>query len=69
VVVITDDKPLSNESIEQYRRELSMLSWDRVQYYYREAYEQCGMIGDKVPKPQAIQELVQAWKTMWQWRK
>jgi hypothetical protein len=36
---------------------------------YREAYEQCRMNGDSLPRATAIQELVTVWKQLWEWRR
>jgi hypothetical protein len=64
-----DQDPMSKDAVDQFRRSLSMLSEFRVRDIYREAHERCRLVGDKLPNPQAVQELVQAFKTLWRWRK
>jgi hypothetical protein len=36
---------------------------------YKRAHEACRMDGDRLPGASAVQELVTAWKVMWQWRR
>jgi hypothetical protein len=36
---------------------------------YRKAHEVCRMEGDSLPRANAVQELVVAWKLMWKWRR
>jgi len=36
---------------------------------YRQAYKACRMEGDLLPRANAVQELVTAWKLLWSWRK
>jgi len=64
------DSPLTKEEIEKYRRELSLLSTDRVEYYYQQApWKECQLQQDQVPPVRAIQELVTAWKLLWKWNR
>jgi hypothetical protein len=67
--VEVDDRPLTPDELEDLRRNLSRLSESGVANAYREAYKQCEMRGDKPPKPVAVQQLVQAWRQLWEWRK
>jgi hypothetical protein len=60
---------MTPEELEQKRRELSMLSEYSVQEQYKRAYEACRLEGERLPRPRAIQELVQIWKQLWHWRK
>jgi hypothetical protein len=46
-----------------------MLSEYSVRDAYREAHERCKMNGDSLPRASAIQELVTAWKQLWEWRR
>jgi hypothetical protein len=46
-----------------------MLSVQSVRDMYREAYEQCKMNGDSLPRAAAIQQLVTVWKQLWEWRR
>jgi hypothetical protein len=49
-------------------RIISMLSPQHVEQAYREAHEDVRMIGDRVPRASAVQELVIARKLLWKWR-
>lgn len=40
-----------------------------VQAVYRRSYHACRMDGERLPGPREIQELVQAWKQLWKWRR
>lgn len=62
------DKPMNRESLDKLRRSLALLSGDRVRSIYREAWARCKMDGERLPSPQAVQELVQAWRQLWRWR-
>jgi hypothetical protein len=64
-----DDAPLSEEQIKQLRLNLSRLSESGVEDAYKEAYRQCELKSDRLPTPVAIQQLVQAWRQMWMWRR
>jgi hypothetical protein len=63
------DPPLTNEQLASRQRQLSMLSPQHVEQAYREAHEAARMVGDRLPRASAVQELVIAWKLLWKWRK
>ena len=63
------DKPLTKEDLTKRRRALSMLSEHSVRDAYRLAWERCKMQGDGLPRASAVQELVTAWKQLWEWKR
>jgi hypothetical protein len=63
------DEPLTKAEIEQYKRGLSLISPSSVVKEYQQAYEECRMEGDKLPRASAIQQLVAAWYQLWKWRR
>ena len=60
---------LSPEDLKQMREGLSRLSLDAVRHAYHTAYARCRMVNDRVPSARSMQELVQAWKQLWMWRR
>jgi hypothetical protein len=68
-MVMEPEWPLTEEELARRRHELSLLSESSVQQVYREAHERCLLVDDRLPRPRAIQELVQAWKQLWTWRR
>lgn len=66
-VPVEPDRPMTKEELARLRRDYSMLHQSRVEHYYREAWRECKMDGDKLPRPAAIQNLVTAWKQLWRW--
>jgi len=60
---------LSGEELQQIREGLSRLSLEAVRQAYQTAYARCRMVNDRVPAARSIQELVQAWKQLRQWKK
>jgi hypothetical protein len=64
-----DDRPLTAEELKQLQRHLALLSEAGVENAYEEAYKDCALKGNRLPKPVAIQQLVQAWKQLWSWRR
>lgn len=60
---------LSPEDLKQMREGLSHLSLDAVRHAYQTAYARCRMVNDRVPSARSMQELVQAWKQLWMWRR
>jgi hypothetical protein len=46
-----------------------MLSPHHVAQAYRDAYDACRMDGGRLPRASAVQELVAAWKLLWNWRR
>ncbi len=60
---------LSKPALEDLRRRLALLSKYHVQGFYRRAHDQCRLEGGSLPSPRAMQELVQAWKLLWRWRR
>lgn len=60
---------LSSADLKQMREGLSRLSIEAVRHAYQTAYARCRMVNDRVPSARSIQELVQAWKQLWMWRR
>jgi len=60
---------LSEDELQQMREGLSHLSLEAVRHAYQTAYARCCMVNDRVPAARSIQELVQAWKQLRQWKK
>jgi hypothetical protein len=62
------EEVMSEIEIEQLRRNLSLLSAQSVENFYRETHQACEV--ERKPGPRAIQQLVQAWKQLrkWNWR-
>ena len=59
---------LSKQALEDLQRRLALLSKHHVEGFYRRAYDECRLEG-RLPSPRAMQELVQAWKLLWRWRR
>jgi hypothetical protein len=59
---------LRPEELEQLRRNLSLLSTDGVERFYREVHTNCAV--ERKPSAKVIQQLVTAWKILrrWNWR-
>jgi hypothetical protein len=64
-----DDRPLTPEEVKQLRENLARLSEAGVENAYVEAYKACEMKAGRLPRPVAIQQLVQAWRQLWAWRR
>ena len=64
-----DDRPLTEPELQELRQNLARLSESGVENAYREAYRQCELRGNQLPKPVAMQQLVQAWRQLWTWRR
>jgi hypothetical protein len=64
-----EERPLTPEQLKQLRRNLALLSEAGVENAYRDAYKDCELKAGRLPKPVAIQQLVQAWKQLWVWKK
>jgi hypothetical protein len=58
---------MTREQLEQFRRNLSLLSPETVKERYRRAADRCRFLD--LPTPRVIQELVVLWKVLWKWRK
>lgn len=63
------DDVLSPADLQQMRERLSRLSIEAVRHAYQTAYARCRMVNDRVPSARSMQELVQAWKQLWIWRR
>ena len=63
------DRPLTAAELKEKEHRLSLLSPSGVAQAYRDAYEECRMDGDRLPRASAVQELVATWKLMWKWRR
>jgi hypothetical protein len=62
---LVDDRPRTKDEIDQLRRNLARLSEPSVENVYGEAHKACELKGNNLPKPVAIQQLVQAWRQLW----
>jgi len=69
-VAVEEKRPLTQQELDEFSRQLSMLHDSRVREIYREAWQKCQLVKDgNLPAPYAIQQLVRAWKTLWKWRR
>jgi hypothetical protein len=64
-----EDRPLTPEELNELRNNLARLSEAGVENAYKEAYKACEIRGGRLPRPVAIQQLVQAWRQLWHWRR
>ncbi len=64
-----EDNVLSSADLQQMREAFSRLSIEAVRHAYQTAYARCRMVNDRVPSARSMQELVQAWKQLWMWRR
>ncbi len=64
-----EDDVLSPADLQHMREGLSRLSIEAVRHAYQTAYARCRMVNDRVPSARSMQELVQAWKQLWTWRR
>lgn len=60
---------LTAAELKQMREGLSRLSLEAVRHAYQTAYARCRMVNDRAPSARSMQELVQAWKQLWRWKK
>ncbi|HEV2699508.1 MAG TPA: hypothetical protein VGU90_16055 [Terriglobales bacterium] len=56
---------MTRNDLNQLRQNLAHLSLDAVRHAYQTAYARCRMVNNRVPSARSIQELVQAWKQLW----
>jgi hypothetical protein len=59
---------LSEENLNDLRRNLAHLSLPAVRDFYEQAYRDCRLIDNQLPTPKQMQTLVQVWKQLWKWR-
>jgi hypothetical protein len=59
---------LTEQQIKDLRYSLAHLSLRAVQDLYESTYRDCQLIYNRLPSPQQMQTLVQAWKQLWKWR-
>jgi hypothetical protein len=59
---------LTEQQIKDLRYNLAHLSLRAVQDLYESTYRDCQLIYNRLPSPQQMQTLVQAWKQLWKWR-
>jgi hypothetical protein len=62
---LPEDDFMTRNDLNQLRQNLAHLSLDAVRHAYQTAYARCRMVNDRVPSARSIQELVQAWKQLW----
>jgi len=60
-----DSDPLTESELAELRRNLSLLSRQSVEDFYREAHRDCTL--ERKPQPKALQRLVTAWKILRKW--
>ena len=62
------DESLTQEQVDELRRNLSLLSPTSVEYFYRSAHKECAL--ERKPTARAIQQLVTVWKILrnWNWQ-
>ena len=60
------DRPVTREEVRELRRHLSSVDPFRVERAYQQAYERCRLRGEVLPRAAAIQELITAWKVLWE---
>lgn len=61
-----ENDAMTPEQLKDFHRKLSLLSPDMVKERYRQAADRCRFL--ELPTPRVIQELVTAWKVLWNWR-
>jgi hypothetical protein len=66
---IRQEDILTPAELKQMREALSRMSLDALRHAYQTAYARCRMVNDRAPSARSMQELVQAWKQLWTWRK
>ena len=66
---LQEEDILSTDDLKAMREGLSHLSLEAVRHAYQTAYSRCRMVNDRVPSARSMQELVQAWKQLWQRRR
>jgi integrase len=64
-----DNRTFSAAELRDLQERLARLSEPSVRAAYRRAHDACRMDRDRLPGPRSIQELVQAWKQLWKWRR
>ena len=69
ILLVANDRAMTEQELKAYRQLLAMLAPQHVQQQFREAYERCLMVDDRLPRARAIQELVTTWKVLWGWRR
>lgn len=62
---LPEDDFMTRNDLNQLRQNLAHLSLDAVRHAYQTAYARCRMVNNRVPSARSIQELVQAWKQLW----
>jgi hypothetical protein len=67
-VMPSDDRPMTEQELEQLRQNVARLSEDGLKRFYQQAWKDCEIRGDRLPAAKAVQQLVQAWKQLWKWR-
>ncbi|MBV8051200.1 MAG: hypothetical protein JOZ80_08435 [Acidobacteriaceae bacterium] len=62
------EEVLSRDDLKELARNLSLLSEPAVRDFYQSAHRECAIINrGTFPPARAIQQLVQAWKTLRKW--
>ena len=63
------ERPLTEPELKALQQNLARLSEPSVRQAYQRAWEECRMKGERIPPAKAVQQLVQAWKQLWKWRR
>ncbi len=64
------EEVLSRDDLKELARNLSLLSEPAVRDFYQSAHRECAIInGRTFPSARAVQQLVQAWKVLRNWRR
>jgi hypothetical protein len=58
------DKPLSVEDLLHLRHRLDRMSLHEVREYYQHRLRDCQLLPGRLPKSQAVQSLVAAWRSL-----
>jgi hypothetical protein len=63
------DCPFSRQEVAELRQRLTKLAPSTVIDEYQRVYEKCRIEGERLPMAKCVQELVVAWKVLWQGRR
>jgi hypothetical protein len=63
------DRPLTPQDLAASRRLLAKLTTPQLFETFRQAYAECRMEGNRVPRAEAVQKMVTTWKVAWNLRR
>lgn len=61
------DRILSRDEVQEFQRQLSLLSEPTVRNQYIEAHAKCCLAQGRMPTPAEIQHLLCIWKVLYKW--